>query len=67
MFLNGLNKQKTERMFGLKSSCEKYGKMNEDVTLSTEHKEFDDWHVYIPFQGESVKVLCCPEDMIFER
>ena len=63
MFLNGFNKQKTERMFGLKSYCEKYGKMNEDVTLSMEHKEFDDWHVYILFQGESVQVLCCPKDI----
>ena len=50
-------------MFGLKSYCEKYGKMNEDVTLSMEHKEFEYWHVYIPFQGERVKVLCCPEDI----
>lgn len=63
MFLNGFNKQKTEKMFGLKSYCEKYGKMNEDVTLSMEHAEFDDWHVFIPFQGERVKVLCCPEDI----
>ena len=50
-------------MFGLQSYCEKYGKMNEDVTLSHQHEEFDDWHMFVPFSSEQVKVLCCPEDI----
>ena len=50
-------------MFGLKSYCERYGRMNEDVTLSMENAEFDDWHLFVPFQSEHVKVLCCPEDI----
>lgn len=63
VFLNGFSKQKTEQMFGLKSYCEKYGRMNEDVTLSMQNAEFDDWHLFVPFQAEDVKVLCCPEDI----
>ena len=50
-------------MFGLKSYCERYGRMNDDVTLSMESAEFDDWHIFVPFQSEDVKVLCCPEDI----
>ena len=62
-FLGGLNGNKTERLFGLKTYCDKYGKMNEDITLPPTHEEFDDWHLFIPFGSETVKVLCCPEDV----
>ena len=37
--------------------------MNEDITLSMDNAEFDDWHLVVPFQSENVKVLCCPEDI----
>ena len=37
--------------------------MNDDVTLSMENEEFNDWHISVPFPLGNVKVLCCPEDI----
>ena len=63
VFLNDISRHKTEKMFGLKTYCDKYGKMNDKVTLSSDNGEFDDWHISIPFRSENTKILCCPEDM----
>ena len=50
-------------LFGLEVYCETYCTMNDKVTLSMHDEEFDDWHVYVPFSSEQVKVLCCPVDI----
>ena len=42
-FLGCLNGQATESLFGLNTYCDKYGKMNDVVTLPPTHQEFDDW------------------------
>ena len=54
-------------MFGLKTYCEKYGTMSENVHLHEDHDEFADWHVRVRFNKDDAKVLCCPEDMKCSR
>ena len=56
-FLGCVPAKETEKMFGLNTDCETYGKINEDVTLPATHEEFDDWHICVPFGSHSVKVL----------
>ena len=62
-FLGTLNNTKTEHVFGLNTSSDKYGTMNEDIRLTPTHEEFDDWHLFVPFGSTTVKVLRCPEDI----
>ena len=58
----GLSKSEATVFFGLRTYCEKYGKMNDDVTLLEDHLEFKDWHVKYMYGSESMTMLCCPED-----
>ena len=58
-----LSPDQTEHFFGLRSYVQKYGQMSDDVVLGEDHVEFDDWHVFVPFETMRIKCLCCPEDI----
>ena len=65
-FLN-LDKLTASKMFGLKQHWDTYGNMSESLALKEDDKQFDDWHLRVPFGDEQVKILCCPEDVICSR
>ena len=56
MFL-GMQREEALGMFGLKTDCEKYGKIIENVHFDENHEEFADWHVRVRFQNHDAKVL----------
>ena len=58
----GLSQKEATVFFGLRTYYEKYGKMNDDVTLLEDHLEFKDWHVKYMYGSESMTMLCCPDD-----
>ena len=53
----GMQREDALGMFGLKTYCEKYGKMSENVQLNEDHEEFADWHVLVRFKKDDAKVL----------
>ena len=57
MFLLGMQREEALGMFGLKTYCEKYCKMSENVHLHEDHEEFADWHVRVRFKKDDAKVL----------
>ena len=45
----GLPQDTVMDMFGLKTYCDVYGRMNEKVELTADHEEFDVWHANVHF------------------
>ena len=56
MYLFGLPRAETERIFDLATYVQKYGSMGEGVSLDESHPEFDDWRVRVPFDDGDVNV-----------
>lgn len=53
-FLN-LEKSSASSLFGLRRYCNTYGTMSESVALHQNSKQFDYWHLRIPFEQEEMK------------
>ena len=63
----GMQREDALGMFGLKTYCETYGQISENVHFNEDHDEFADSHVRVRFKKDGAKVLCCPEDLMCRR
>ena len=59
----GLSKELCDEHYGLETCCTKYGQVTEEVLLTLDHEEFAEWHLDVRLCHETVKILCCPEDV----
>ena len=53
-----------KKLFGLRKYCDTYGRMSDSTTLAEDDGQFRDWHLRVSLEGEQVKVLCCPNDVM---
>ena len=58
----GCSPAEVEALFGLETYCRTY--VHQSSTLAREEllRELDDWTCSVQCQGETVRVVCCPED-----
>ena len=59
----GLPYEEAQRLLGLQTYLDRYGKCGDDEPdLTQQLHEFDDWTVDVPFDRGVLTLLCCPED-----
>ena len=59
----GMNPGETATTLGLMTYLDDYGKDTASkVNMRKRMHEFKDWTLDVPFQSETVSLLCCPED-----
>jgi len=57
------NDEETEKLYGLDTYLEKYGKDPLGYyDLGLHRHEFDDWYLDVSFPNRKTRILCCPED-----
>ena len=47
----GMSKESAVDMFGLATCCTKYGTVGENVRMTEDDEEFDDWYLLINFEN----------------
>ena len=59
--------QSANDMFGLSKLCAKYGAASVSDTLSEDDVHIYDWHLTFILEHQSLKMICCPEDLLCEH
>ena len=59
----GMSKDKALDIVGLAKCCQRYGTVSDNVILTEDVDEFNAWHLQVKFGSDTLKMLCCPEDL----